>query len=242
MLTLILISCGISSCISALLCFAAGSCLTVRLSAPLSLFALGFITALGFGHIIPEAFEGGDPHILGMVILITVLTLYFVENLLGSSHKHSHDHSAMSEGGSGILAGTFLHTICDGVVIACSYMSDLHVGIAMTIAVLSHEIAHEIGDYAVLVSLGMTPRHAYCVNAAAFTGSITGGLMAYFVISGYTSLLPFALAISGASFIYVALCDLMPRYRAHDGFKRNLTRLALIVAGAVICLLIASHD
>ena len=66
--------------------------------------------------------------------------------------------------------------------------------------------------------------------------------MVYFVISGYTSLLPFAMAVSGASFIYVALCDLMPRYRAHDGFKRNLTRMALIVAGAVICLLIASHD
>ena len=190
----------------------------------------------------PEAFEGGDPHALGLVMLIGVLALYAAESFIGSAgHDHGH-HEAMSEGGAGILAGTFLHTICDGVVIACSYMSDIHVGIAMTVAVLSHEIAHEIGDYAVLVSLGMSRGRAYCVNAAAFLGSMAGGLAAYFVISGFDNLLPYALALSGASFLYVGLSDLLPRFRAHDGFRRNAARLILILAGVALCLLIASHD
>ncbi len=243
MLPLIAASCGISSCAAALLCAAAGSRITGKAALPLSLAAAGFIIALALSHIIPEAFEGGDPHALGLLMLVGVLALYSAESLLGSFGHHDHgEHGAMSEGGTGILAGTFLHTICDGVVIACSYMSDIHVGIAMTVAVLSHEIAHEIGDYAVLVSLGMSRARAYCVNASAFLGSMTGGLAAYFVISGFEHLLPYALALSGASFLYVALSDLLPRFRAHDGVRRNAARILLILVGVVLCLLIASHD
>ncbi len=242
MLPLIAASCGASSCAAALLCAAAGPRVIGKAAQPLSLAAAGFITALAFSHIIPEAFEGGDPHALGLLMLIGVLALHAAESFIGSGgHGHDH-HGAMSEGGSGILAGTFLHTLCDGVVIAASYMSDVHVGLAMTLAVLSHEIPHEIGDYAVLVSLGMSRSRAYCVNAAAFIGTMTGGLCAYFVISGFDNLLPYALALSGASFLYVALSDLLPRFRAHDGFKRNAARLILILAGVVLCLLIASHD
>ncbi len=242
MLPLIAVSCAASPCTAALLCAAAGHRVIGKAAQPLSLAAAGFITALALSHIIPEAFEGGDPHALGLVMLIGVLALYAAESFIGSAgHDHGH-HEAMSEGGAGILAGTFLHTICDGVVIACSYMSDIHVGIAMTVAVLSHEIAHEIGDYAVLVSLGMSRGRAYCVNAAAFLGSMAGGLAAYFVISGFDNLLPYALALSGASFLYVGLSDLLPRFRAHDGFRRNAARLILILAGVALCLLIASHD
>jgi zinc and cadmium transporter len=239
MLALIAASCGVSSCVSALVCAAAGKRFNSAFALPLSLVAAGFLTALAFGHILPEAFEGGDPHVLGALMLAGVLALYCIESLIGS---FGHEHGAMSEGGTGILAGTFLHTVCDGVVIALSYMSDIHVGIAMTVAVLSHEVAHEIGDYAVLVSLGMSRSRAYCVNAAAFCGSVLGGLLAYFVISGFEHLLPYALALSGASFIYVALSDLLPRFRAHNTLKANLAKIALIVLGAGLCLLIASHE
>lgn len=242
MLPLIAASCGVSACAAAILCAAAGPRVIGKAAQPLSLAATGFITALALSHIIPEAFEGGDPHAMGLLMLVGVLALYAAESFIGSAgHDHGH-HEAMSEGGAGILAGTFLHTLCDGVVIACSYMSDIHVGIAMTVAVLSHEIAHEIGDYAVLVSLGMSRGRAYCVNAAAFLGSMAGGLAAYFVLSGFDSLLPYALALSGASFLYVGLSDLLPRFRAHDSFRRNAARLILILAGVALCLLIASHD
>ena len=239
---LIAVSCAASPCAAALWCAAAGHRVIGKAAQPLSLAAAGFITALALSHIIPEALESGDPHALGLVMLIGVLALYAAESFIGSAgHDHGH-HGAMSEGGAGILAGTSMHTLCDGVVIAASYMSNPHVGVAMTLAVLSHEIPHEIGDYAVLVSLGMSRSRAYCVNAAAFLGTMAGGLAAYFVISGFDNLLPYALALSGASFLYVALSDLMPRFRARDGFKRNAARLILILAGVALCLLIASHD
>ena len=238
-------SCALSPCLSALLCYFLGRQNLLRLSTPLSLLATGFILALGLGHILPEACEQAEAHEIGLTALIAVLTLAGMEMFLGTKKTHRHEsgvHGALSHGGAALLAGTLMHTLCDGVIIVSAYLADLHVGMAVTLAVIMHEVAHELGDYALMLALGMTPKAAYSVNLTALAGSLTGGVCALAVFTGFESLLPYALAISSSSFIYVALSALLPRLKITENKLKALQHFALIILGAVLCLLLTAHE
>ena len=119
---------------------------------------MGFLITLAVTHIIPEAMEESDPHKIGMVILFSMLFLTFVEMFFFSGNKGKvdccgHSHS-LANGSFGILFGSSLHNFCDGMVIASAYLTNPALGFAVTVAVLSHEIAHELGDYAIMLDLG----------------------------------------------------------------------------------------
>ena len=161
---LILLSCSVSAVVSALLCILIGPKLIRRYSKPLSLIAVGFLITLAVTHIIPEAMEESDPHKIGMVILFSMLFLTFVEMFFFSGNKGKVDccgHSHLLANGSfGILFGSSLHNFCDGMVIASAYLTNPALGFAVTVAVLSHEIAHELGDYAIMLDLGMSNKRA----------------------------------------------------------------------------------
>lgn len=238
---LIIVCCLVSASCAALLCALIGPSRIEKYAKPLSLFAVGILLALGFGHLLPEAFASGDQHALGLVTLSCVMLLFSIE-MLFDAHTHHTEYKAISEGGLGILIGSFLHTCCDGVVIASAFFQSPTLGIAVTLAVLSHEVAHELGDYAIMLEIGLSTTKAYIVNIVAAAGTCLGGLTAYFLLSGLTNLLPYALCLSGASFIYVALADLLPRLKHSKSKQIVCKRLALILAGIIFALVIAAHD
>lgn len=244
MLTLMILgSCALSPALAALLCALSGGPVLNRISGPVTYLAAGFVLALGLGHILPEAMEELDPHLGGLLALVTALALMLFEMLFTAEDGGHHRHQALSSGGGALLAGSALHTVCDGVVIASAYMSDPHVGLAVTLAILCHELPHELGDYALMLNLGMTRRGAFCVSLTALLGTLAGGLLALIVLSGFNYLLPYALAVSASSFIYVALCDLIPRMRRSPGhLPQRLGRTALIVLGAALCMLLTLHE
>ncbi len=243
-----LFSCALSPCLSALLCALSGSRILPRIAPVLSLIAAGFILALGLGHVLPEAMEHSETHYIGLTALIAVLALTLFEMMFSSKHQHdgqchhSQNARALAQGGAALISGTVLHTLCDGVIIASAYMSDINVGMAVTLAVIMHEIAHEVGDYALMLSLGMTKKGAFIINIAALSGTLAGAIAAMLLLSGFEELLPYALAMSAASFIYVSLSDLLPRLRKAGTAPQALLRFSLVLAGAILCLLLASHD
>ena len=247
----ILAGCAVSSVVSALLCLVIGARLIKKFSRPLSLVAVGFLITLAVSHIIPEAMEEADPHKAGIIILVAILFLTFFEMFFFSTH---HDHCegaindcgcctpAFSNGVFGILFGSALHNFCDGLVIASAFLASPALGFAVTIAVLSHEIAHELGDYAIMLESGLTTKKAYIVNLVAFSGCVLGGILGYFILSTLEEFIPYALALSGASFIYVSLSDLLPRLRKADNKGKVILRFFFILVGVVLALVIASHD
>lgn len=243
----IILACSISAVISFLLCLILGQKLIVRYSKPLSLIAVGFLVCLSVSHIIPEAMEQSDPHQIGICILIAILALTFFEMLCFNNHDlHDLDchgaRQALKNGAAPILIGSFLHTFCDGLVIASAFLASKNLGIAVTIAVLCHEIAHELGDYAIMLDCGMNNRQAYVVNLTALSGCVLGGLLGALILNNLKEAIPYALALSGASFLYVSLCDLLPRLKNCDNKKKVILRIFYILIGVLLSLVIASHD
>ena len=93
-----------------------------------------------------------------------------------------------------------------------------------------------------MLTLGLNPKKAFVVNAVALFGCVTGGLCGYFILSTAQSLVPYALALSGASFIYVSLSDLLPRLRPSENKRKSAMQFTFMVLGVALALLIASHD
>lgn len=148
---------------------------------------------------------------------------------------------AFAQGAAPILTGAALHAICDGVVIASSFMIDFKVGAAMTAAVICHEVPQQLSNYVLMLTFGMNKIQGFIVNAAAACGSLLGGLLFYFILDQVHNLLPFALAISGASFVYVALSDILPRLNKTQHQQKTIIRCAYLFLGAMLAFLISHH-
>uniref|UniRef100_A0A1I7VHI0 ZIP Zinc transporter n=1 Tax=Loa loa TaxID=7209 RepID=A0A1I7VHI0_LOALO len=63
-----------------------------------------------------------------------------------------------------IIFGDAIHNFIDGIAIGASFAISNQVGIATSIAVVCHELPHELGDFAVLIESGLSIRRAMFLN------------------------------------------------------------------------------
>ncbi|AAS51824.1 ADL096Wp [Eremothecium gossypii ATCC 10895] len=72
------------------------------------------------------------------------------------------------------LASGFIHNLTDGVAIATAFYTSKSVGVTTTIAVLMHEIPHELGDLALSLSSGMSFSYAMKSQLLTSFGALLG--------------------------------------------------------------------
>ncbi|HEX5640523.1 MAG TPA: ZIP family metal transporter [Burkholderiaceae bacterium] len=209
----------------------------------------GLLLATAVTHLLPEAFHSdADPHLLGWVILAGIVGLFLLEKLSlihhthhheGDLHHHAHGHDRheAGRGGMPILIGDAFHNFADGVVIAGAFLADVHLGVIATLAVMAHEIPHEIGDFMILLNAGFSRRRAFGFNLLSGLSAVVGGVVGYFVLEASQALLPYALAIAAASFIYIALSDLLPEMMRRSSLAKSLPEVGLVLLGVVIAAL-----
>ena len=64
-----------------------------------------------------------------------------------------------------------------------------------------------------------------------------GALLAYYSLAGMTQILPYILAIAAASFIYIAVADLIPGLHKRTQLSATVQQVVLIAAGVLIIYL-----
>jgi zinc and cadmium transporter len=133
-----------------------------------------------------------------------------------------------------ILWGDGFHNTLDGVLIAAAFMTDLHLGIVTAIAVFAHEVPQEIGDLAILVNGGMSRSRALVMNVAVSLTSVIGAVIAYFALAQALHILPYAIAVAAASFLYVAVADLIPGLHRKVDARTSIQQVLLILLGMVV--------
>jgi len=209
----------------------------------------GLLLTVAFTHLLPEAFHSdADPAVLGWLLLAGILGLFLLEKVAllhhthhheGDAHHHEHGYDAHEarRGGWPVLIGDTFHNFGDGVLIAAAFVVDTRLGVAATAAVLAHEVPHEIGDFMILLNAGFSRRKAFAFNLAAGCSAVLGGVIGYFVLETLQRLLPYALALAAASFIYIALSDLLPEMMRRTSLRRSLPEVGLVLLGVVIAAL-----
>jgi len=130
----------------------------------------------------------------------------------GHSHAHSHLHStpeSISSVAWMVIFGDGIHNIADGLAIGAAFAEGYTSGLSTSVAVLCHELPHEIGDFAMLLKAGMSVKQAVFYNimssVLAFIGMVGGFLLG--TIDHFT---PWMFTAVAGIFLYVALVDMMP--------------------------------
>jgi zinc and cadmium transporter len=212
----------------------------------------GLLLTVAFTRLLPEALESGLPaQQLGWVLLAGILGFFLLEKLAlihhthhheGDEHQHHHGHDAHEarRGGMPILIGDAFHNFADGVVIAAAFLVDWRAGVLATAAVMAHEIPHEVGDFMILLNAGMSRRRAFVFNLISGSSAVAGGVVGYFVLDTMEQLLPYALLLAAASFIYIALSDLLPEMMRRSRLAQSLPQVALVLVGVAIAAAIGA--
>ena len=133
-----------------------------------------------------------------------------------------------------ILIGDTMHNVLDGVLIAAAFLVNVPTGIMTAVAVLAHEVPSEVGNFAILLHSGMSRARAFSWNLITALGAVIGGVVGYFALSAVMPALPYALGVSAASLLYVAVADLIPGLHRKTDARSGILQVILIALGAAL--------
>jgi zinc and cadmium transporter len=202
-----------------------------RLLPLLLAYSAGSMLAAAFLGMLPRAYQSLSPMAAGATVLLGLGLMFLIERYSRWHHCHDSDCGQRRQSGRLILVGDAFHNFVDGVVIAAAFLTSPAVGLATTLAVIAHEVPQEMGDYAVLVESGLGRWQALLWNLLSALSTLPGALLGYYLLAEAKSLIPYALAISAASFLYIAFGDLLPRIHGNSDRKSRLGQYAMLVLG-----------
>ena len=78
------------------------------------------------------------------------------------------------------------------------------------------------------------------LNIAVSLTSVAGAVLAYYLLAGAMQALPYALAIAAASFLYIAVADLIPGLHRRVDARTSVQQVLLIATG--ILVIAFSHE
>jgi zinc and cadmium transporter len=194
-------------------------------------YATGTLLGAAFLGLIPHALRHVPPSSILPTVLAGILLFFVLEKIL--LWRHCHEMECEVHGGAGtlILIGDAFHNFADGVVLAAAFLTSLPLGIATSLAIIAHEIPQEVGDFAILLDSGYGKSQALVYNVLSSLGTLPGAVLAYLFLREVRGVTPYIMALSAASFIYVATVDLIPGLHRRARLAEAARQLLLILAG-----------
>lgn len=148
------------------------------------------------------------------------------------THTHSHGyHHDSGRSGMMIMVGDTFHNFVDGILIAAAFLVDVKLGAVTALAIISHEIPQEVGDFLILLHSGYSKKQALIFNLVSSLATLVGGVIAYFALQYMVGSIPYILALAAASMLYVAVADLIPSLHKRTELKATLSQVLLIALG-----------
>ena len=184
-------------------------------------------------HLLPEAIEVNNELEIYLLVLVGFILFFLIEKILHWRHCHKgqcdvHTFHYMN------LVGDSIHNFIDGLIMAASYVVSLPLGITTTIAIATHEIPQEIGDFGVLLYGGFSKRKAILMNFVVALTAVVGGIFGFFISSLIENIVIYILPFAAGGFIYIAATDLVPEIRKELNMKKYMATLLVFICGILI--------
>ena len=205
-------------------------------------YATGTLLAAALLGLIPHALKNTAHLPILSTVLAGIVIFFILEKLVIWRHCHDVECDMHGVAGPMILIGDAFHNATDGLVIAASFLSSLPIGLAAGISIIAHEIPQEVGDFAILLHGGYPKRKALLLNLLSSLSTLPAAILAYYTLEIVRSAIPYVMAFSAASFLYIALTDLYPQLHQKIGFGSAIRQFLLMLAGiGTMILLLQFH-
>lgn len=200
-------------------------------------YAVGALLGVSLLAILPEALESLPPTQVFATLLAGILLFFVLEKLVLWRHCHTHDCEVHESAAGLVIIGDAVHNFVDGAVIAAAVMTSVPLGVSTAIAVAAHEIPQEVGDFAILLHAGYPRRKALMINVLSAAAGAAGAALALVAFEILPRILPYALPLAAASFLYVAMADLIPGLHRGRTDGSSLRQVLLVAAGIATILI-----
>lgn len=201
-------------------------------------YATGTLLAAALLGLIPHALTYISPLPVLFAVLVGIILFFSLEKLVIWRHCHDIECEVHGAAGPMILMGDAFHNLIDGTIIAAGFLVSIPLGIIVGLSVIAHEIPQEVGDFGILLHGGYSERKALFLNLLSSLSTVPGAIIAYFALDIIQTAIPYVMAISAASFLYIALSDLTPELHRKVGVGYALRQFLLMIAGVGTILLI----
>ena len=198
-------------------------------------FAAGAMLSTVFFKMFPESLETLKSTVLvGKLIILGIILSFILEKIICWRHCHlpitkNHKHRFAYIN----IIGDLFHNFLDGIAIASAYSVNSQLGIITTLAVISHEIPQEIGDFGVLIYSGFSYKKAAIYNFLTALSAFLGGLIVIFFQKSVFNFKVFIPVIMG-NFLYLATTDLIPELHKETRIKKSLLQLLFLLLGVFV--------
>lgn len=204
----------------------------------LFLVSLSAGTLMGgaFLRLMPEALEQLPSTVLFSLVLASFILFFLIEKILHWRHCHKEICDVHTFGQMNLI-GDSIHNFIDGLIIAATFLIDIRLGMAATLAIAFHEIPQEIGDFGVLIYAGFKKSKALILNFSVALMTVLGGVVGYFLSFSLENLATYLLPLAAGGFLYIATSDLIPEIRKEQNFKKSLLSFVCFLVGILIMYL-----
>ncbi len=205
-------------------------------------FSSGVLLGSAFLQLLPESVEllgsGAFALVLGGLVTFFCLEkiIHWHHHVEGDEHEHEDDSKPVAYL---TLIGDAIHNFADGAVIGAAYIVSIPLGITTTLAVIAHEIPHELSDFLILIHGGFSNRRALKYNFLSATTAIAGTLLVLFMSAQSESIERYLVPFATGNFIYIAASDLIPELLKKRKGYSSIIQVLLLLAGIFLVTIIA---
>jgi len=196
-------------------------------------YAVGALLAVSLMALLPEALELRPAEQVFGTLLAAIFLFFVLEKLVLWRHCHTHECEVHGTAAPLVLVGDAVHNFIDGAMIGTAVLTSFPLAVSTAVAVAAHEIPQEVGDFAILLHAGYSRTRALTLNVISGASAVAGAVLAVLLVDLLPAARPTLLTVAAASFLYIAMADLIPDLhsgRITGGSVRQLLVVALGIA------------
>ena len=202
-------------------------------------FSSGVLLGSTFFELLPEG-VALFPTGVFLWTLVGFISFFCLEKIIQWHHhvegRHDHEEKPLAYL---TLIGDGIHNFADGAVIAASYLVSVPLGVTTTLAIVAHEIPHELSDFLILIHGGFSNKRALFYNFLSALMAIAGTLVVFLVSSRFAEMERYLVPFAAGNFLYIAASDLIPELLTKRHGRTSVIQVVTMIAGIATVPLIS---
>lgn len=210
-------------------------------------FSAGAVVGIAFFDLLPEAIHasGASAQTLSLYVAAGFLAYLLLDRLTslsrGNSHHHheDHGHGHLAQRGALGAASLVAHSLFDGMAVGFAFQVSDSVGLAVAVAVLTHDFSDGINTMNIVLKNGGNRSEALRWLIADAAAPVLG-ILSTFLFALPPETFGTVLALFCGFFLYLGASDLIPE--SHHSHPKLLTTLMTLAgAGLVLAMSLYAH-